>query len=277
MGLITLAMTMAYKAKSNYQEAFGTTTIWDSVIYNELLKENIIVPPKEHKEKETIVGGYVKEPQIGMHEWVCSFDLNSLYPNIIVQYNMSPETLTYEEEGDFTMAANGSRYRKDVEGIIPKVIKKFYGDRVSAKNKMLNAQKEYNKTPSKELANEITIHDNTQMAVKILMNSLYGALANQYFRYFDLKIAEAITTSGQRAILCAEKAVNDELQTLLGTKKDYVIAIDTDSVYINMNDLVKEHRPANPVKFLDHVCVHFEKAIASAYKYQAIDTNAYEN
>ena len=277
MGLITLAMTMAYKAKSNYQEAFGTTTIWDSVIYNELLKENIIVPPKEHKEKDTIVGGYVKEPQIGMHEWVCSFDLNSLYPNIIVQYNMSPETLTYEEEGDFTMAANGSRYRKDVEGIIPKVIKKFYGDRVSAKNKMLNAQKEYNKTPSKELANEITIHDNTQMAVKILMNSLYGALANQYFRYFDLKIAEAITTSGQRAILCAEKAVNDELQTLLGTKKDYVIAIDTDSVYINMNDLVKEHRPANPVKFLDHVCVHFEKAIASAYKYQAIDTNAYEN
>ena len=276
MGLITLAMTMAYKAKVNYSDAFGTTNIWDAVIYNELLRDNIIVPPKKFHSKDTIVGGYVKEPQVGMHEWVCSFDLNSLYPNIIVQYNMSPETLVYHGENT-TKAANGTRYRKDVEGIIPKVIKQFYGDRVDAKTKMINAQKEYAEAPTKKLANDITIFDNQQMAVKILMNSLYGALANQYFRYFDLKIAEAVTTTGQRAILCAEKAVNDELQTLLGTKEDYVIAIDTDSVYINMADLVKKHRPNNPVKFLDGVCEHFEKAIASAYKYQAIDTDAYEN
>ena len=277
MGLITLAMTMAYKAKCNYNDAFGTTGIWDAVIYNELLKDNVVVPNKESKIKSSIVGGYVKEPEVGMHEWICSFDLNSLYPNIIVQYNMSPETLTYEGEGDFAEAANGSKYRKDVEGIIPKVIKKFYGDRVSAKKKLIECQKAYAKNPTKELENEITIHDNTQMAVKILMNSLYGALANQYFRYFDLKIAEAITTSGQRAILCAEKAVNDELQEIIGTKEDYVLAIDTDSLYIKMSQLVDLHKPNNPIKFLDKVCEHFEKVIAESYNRLAEETNAYEN
>lgn len=277
MGLITLAMTMAYKAKTNFADTFGTTRIWDSVIYNQLLKENIVVPPKENKVKTSIVGGYVKEPEIGMHEWICSFDLNSLYPNIIVQYNMSPETLTYEEKGDFAIAANGTKYRKNVEGIIPKVIKQFYGDRAEAKEKMLNAKRLYQEAPTKKLENDITIFDNQQMAVKILMNSLYGALANRFFRYFDLKIAEAITTSGQRAIKCAEKSVNDEMQHILGTKEDYVVAIDTDSVYIKMSHLVDQHKPVNPVKFLDKVCEHFEKKISSSYAVLAKETNAYEN
>jgi DNA polymerase elongation subunit (family B) len=274
MALITLAMTMAYKAKCNYSDAFGTTGIWDSVIYNELLPLNIVVPPKVDKFKSTIVGGYVKEPKIGMHDWICSFDLNSLYPNIIVQYNMSPETIS--EQGQ-CKAANGTRYRNDIEGIIPRVIKNFYADRVTAKNKMLAATQEYQTAPTKKLQNDITVYDNQQMAIKILMNSLYGALANKYFRYFDLRIAEAVTTSGQRAILCAEKAVNDEMQEILGTKEDYVVAIDTDSVYINMSSLVNEHKPANPVKFLDKVCQHFEKRIERAYAAQAIETEAYEN
>lgn len=274
MALITLAMTMAYKAKCNYNDAFGTTGIWDSVIYNELLPLKIVVPPKIDKFKSTIVGGFVKDPKIGMHEWICSFDLNSLYPNIIVQYNMSPETIS--ETGQCE-AANGTRYRNDIEGIIPRVIKKFYADRVVAKEKMLESTREYQKAPTKKLENDITIYDNQQMAIKILMNSLYGALANKYFRYFDLRIAEAVTTSGQRAILCAEKAVNDEMQNILGTKEDYVVAIDTDSVYINMASLVNEHKPVKPINFLDKVCEHFEKKIEVAYDKQAIETKAYEN
>lgn len=280
MALITLAMTMAYKAKTNYSDSFGTTNIWDCVIYNELLNEKIIVPPKEDKLKATIVGGYVKEPVIGMHEWICSFDLNSLYPNIIVQYNMSPETIVESSSplwDDATLAANGTRYRKDVEGVIPKVIKKFYTDRVDAKNKMLEAKREYQKTPTKKLENDITIFDNQQMAVKILMNSLYGALANQYFRYFDLRIAEGVTTSGQRAIKCAEKSVNDEMQNLFNNNKDYVIAIDTDSVYIDMSDVVKFHKPKDPITFLNGVCGHFEKVIETSYLEMADETNAYEN
>ena len=277
MGLITLAMTMAYKAKTNYSDTYGTTTVWDSVIYNSLLKKNIVVPPKEDKPKSSIVGGYVKEPVVGIHDWICSFDLNSLYPNIIVQYNMSPETLTYEEEGDFAVAANGTKYRKDIQGIIPEVIKQFYADRVQAKNKMLEAKRQYQETPTRKLENEIAIYDNQQMATKILMNSLYGALANRWFRYFDLKIAEGVTTSGQRAIKLAEKAVNDEMQEILGDKQDHVIAIDTDSVYIKMSGLVKMHAPKNPVNFLDGVCEHFEKKIAQAYAVLSEETNSYEN
>lgn len=279
MGLITLALTMAYKAKTNYSDTFGTTTIWDAVIFNALLKQDIVVPPKQNKAKGSIVGGYVKEPVVGAHDWVTSFDLNSLYPNIIVQYNMSPETLSWidGDDGDFAHAANGTKYRKDIEGIIPKVIKQFYGDRVEAKTKMIEAQKQYAEAPTKKLANDITIFDNQQMAVKILMNSLYGAMANQWFRYFDLQIAEAVTTSGQRAIKNAEVSVNNEMQNILGTKEDYVIAIDTDSVYINMSSLVNLHKPANPVKFLDKVCEHFEDVIAAGYDTLATETNAYEN
>jgi DNA polymerase elongation subunit (family B) len=142
---------------------------------------------------------------------------------------------------------------------------------------MIEAQKQYKLTPTKKLENDITIYDNQQMSVKILMNSLYGAMANRFFRYYDLKIAEGITKSGQRAILCAEKAVNDEMQNIVGSKDDFVIAIDTDSVYINMAPLVKIHDPVNPVKFLDKVCEHFEKVIAKAYDQQATETNAYEN
>jgi len=274
MALITLALTMAYKAKTNYTDTLGTTNIWDSVIYNALRPDNIVVPPKVDKLKASIVGGYVKDPFVGSHDWVCSFDLNSLYPNIIVQYNMSPETLT---DGEGAEAANGTKYRKDIQGIIPKVIKQFYTDRVVAKEAMLKAKQDYESTPTKKLANAITIFNNQQMAVKILMNSLYGAMANQYFRYFDLRIAEAITTSGQRAIKCAEKAVNDEMQEIMGTKDDYVLAIDTDSVYINFSQMVRMHNPANPVNFLDKVCEHFETKIAEAYQQLADDTGAYEN
>jgi len=276
LGLFSLLFTMAYQAKTNYGATLGTTQIWDTVIYNELQKENIIIPaePPIQHDLPKIIGGYVKEPMVGAHDWVVSFDLNSLYPNIIVQYNMSPETIA--DEG--TKTANGVFYRKDKEGIIPKVIRKFYDDRVTIKKTMLVKKQEYEKAPTKRLENEISSLDNQQMGIKILMNSLYGALANKYFRYFDQRIAEGVTLSGQRAIKTAELVVNDEMNNLLKTDKDYVIAIDTDSVYINMAPLVEKFKPKDPVKFLDKICEeYFEKKIADGYQYLADETNSYEN
>ena len=90
-----------------------------------------------------------------------------------------------------------------------------------------------------------------QVAIKILLNSLYGALGNQYFRYFDIQVASAVTLSGQTVIRWGEKTVNDYLSKVLGDDKDRVIAIDTDSLYINVNDLIEKVKPANPVEFLD--------------------------
>ena len=276
IGIISLVMTMAYGAKTNLIDALGTTAIWDTIIYNELLQDNIVIPPKPPIEHDAgkIVGGYVKDPMVGAHDWVVSFDLNSLYPNIIVQYNMSPETL--DLEGAET--ANGTKYRTDFEGIMPRIIKKFSANRGTIKKQMLDAKQEYEKNPSRKLENLIANLDNQQMGIKILMNSLYGALANKWFRYFDHRIAEGVTLSGQRAIKTAEKAVNDEMNNLLKTNDDYVVAIDTDSVYINMAPLVTKFNPKDPVKFLDKICEeHFEKVIERAYKTLANETNAYEN
>jgi DNA polymerase elongation subunit (family B) len=236
-----------------------------------------------------------------MTEWVCSFDLNSLYPNLIVQYNMSPETLLrdpsdklpggvdfYMRDGDplhpanrernIAVAANGSCYRKDKRGVLPTMIIDLYDERRITKNKMLEIQQENEKNPSAELKREINRLDNTQMAVKILLNSLYGALGNQYFRYFEMDIAEGITLSGQLSIKWAEKTMNNAMNKILKTDQDYVIAIDTDSIYVDMGPLVKSVNPADPVKFLDKACEEkFVPILADGYDDLFQRMNGYEN
>ena len=294
LGLLDLAFTLAYKGGVNYEEVLGTTTIWDTIIYRILNQKKIAVPAKAEKPKGDYAGGYVKEPMVGSHDWVVSFDLNSLYPNIIVQYNMSPETVVdglvhtsvehmlrgvTETDPNYATAPSGVRFRRDKEGIIPSVIKQYYSERRIIKKEMLDAQQEYEQTPTKTLANKIATLNNQQMAIKILMNSLYGALGNRWFRYFDQRVAESITLAGQLSIKWAERAVNKEMNKLLETHDDdYVIAIDTDSLYINMNGLVKKFSPKDPVKFLDKISSeHFEKVLEKTYQDLADYTNAYVN
>ena len=295
LDLISLVLTMAYRGGVNYGDTLGTTAIWDSIIYRILNKRKIAVPAKVEKPKTSYPGGYVKEPQVGAHDWVTSFDLNSLYPNIIVQYNMSPETVMdgfvegvsveryldgSVNMGDkgYSVAPTGVKFTHDKEGVVPTVIKDYYAERRVIKDKMLELQQQMQDNPSKELEYKITSLNNQQMAIKILMNSLYGALGNRYFRYFDQRVAESITLAGQLAIKWAERAVNDEMQNILQTSDDYVVAIDTDSVYIRMGDLVDHFRPKNPVKFLDKICSeHFEKVLSKSYAKMADATGAYEN
>ena len=284
MDLMGLAMTLAYKAGVNFADVFGTTRIWDQIVYRELKSQNIV--PYRHKSRGRLssidakfAGGYVKEPPVGLHEWVVSFDLNSLYPNIIVQWNMSPETIVGTNvDGDYTKAANGSGYRKDVTGVMPEIIKAYYDERKQAKSAMLAAQNEYQKNKTAELEKEISRLENKQMAIKILLNSLFGALGNKWYRHFDLRIAEGITLTGQMVIKWAEKTVNKEMNKLLGTDEDYVIAIDTDSVYVNFAPLVQKFSPKDPVAFLDKICSeHFESVLTDAYSKMFDDCNCHEN
>ncbi len=294
LGLISLAMTLAYKGGVNYEDVLGTTAIWDSIIYRILNKFQVAVPPKVEKSKSKYEGGYVKEPHVGSHDWVTSFDLNSLYPNIIVQYNMSPETVVdgltstsvehmlrkqTPSDQNYALAPSGVRFTREKEGIIPAVIRQYYSERRVIKDEMLKAQQEYEETPTKALSNRISNLNNQQMAIKILMNSLYGALGNRWFRYFDQRVAESITLAGQLSIKWAERAVNGEMNKLLDTDgKDYVIAIDTDSVYINMSKLVKKFDPKDPVKFLDKISSeHFEKVLEKSYADLAEYTNSFVN
>ena len=281
MGLITLAMTMAYKAGVNYGDTFGVTNIWESIIYRKLNSEKKMPPvftPEATRTK--FAGGFVKEPHVGAHDWVVSFDLNSLYPNIIVQWNMSTETLCDQSEisgveyymnsrpgnSVYAVAANGSTYHRNIDGVIPNIIVDYYDDRKSIKKQMLAAESAYQKEKTIALEKEINKLNNQQMAIKILMNSLYGALGNQYFKYFDLRLAEGITLTGQLAIQWAERTVNEWMNDLLDTDDDYVIAIDTDSLYVNFGPLVKKFKPKDPVKFLDGVSKDkLEPVIAEAY------------
>lgn len=288
MGLITLAMTVAYKAMVNMSEAFGSVGVWDALLYNELRKRGIVVPFKKNNVKERkIEGAYVKDPQVGGHDWVVSFDLNSLYPHIIMQYNMSPETIINDKQYDVTvdkllnkqpylipatysMAATGQYFDKTKHGIVPEIIQNLYNERVTYKREMLEAKQklEHATGDRYQIEKTITINENKQMAVKILMNSLYGALSNEFFRYYDIRIAESITVSGQLTIRWAEKKINEFMNKTLKTEnEDYVIAIDTDSLYIRMSKLIEKVNPPNPVKFLDRVCEEtIEPLLANAYE-----------
>jgi DNA polymerase elongation subunit (family B) len=299
-GLMNLALTVAYKGGVNYMETFGTTSIWDSIIYRHLSQQRIAVPPAVRKHKEPYPGGYVKDPVVGMSKWITSYDINSLYPNLIVQYNMSPETLL-SGPGDFTasgvdyylenaidpelrerdvsVAANGSLYTKEKRGVMPEIIIGLYDERRAVKNNMLKLQKDYERGKTSELSREINRLENTQMAIKILLNSLYGALGNAYFRYFDMRIAEGITLSGQLAIKWAEKAMNEAMNSILKSDGiDYVIAMDTDSLYVNMEPLVNAVNPKDPVKFIDRACEQkIVPILAKAYDRLFTQMNAYDN
>lgn len=161
IAMITLCMTMAYKAGVNYSDTFGTTAIWDQLIHRFLLKDNIIVPPNKDKFKGDYDGGYVKEPQCGVHDWVCSFDVNSLYPNIIVQWNMSPETIMkgcvepdvtvdkmlqgFTSKRNASMAATGQYFSNEKQGFMPKIIEEMYDERVAIKKKMLASKQQLEK------------------------------------------------------------------------------------------------------------------------------------
>ncbi len=303
MKLIELALTMAYDAKVNYADVFYQVRMWDTIIYNDLKKRDIVIPPRNKSQKnEKYAGAYVKEPIPGKYDWVASFDLNSLYPHLIMQYNISPETLLEErhptatvdkilnEEINFELykdnavCANGAMFRKDIRGFLPQLMERMYGDRVVFKKKMLAAKQQYEKTPTKALEKEIARCNNIQMAKKISLNSAYGAIGNQYFRYYKLANAEAITLSGQVSIRWIENKTNEYLNNLLQTKDtDYVIASDTDSIYINFGPLVdkffgaKSNDKAAIVSILDKICQEkLEPFIEGSYEQLASYVNAYD-
>ena len=280
MKLIELCLTMAYDAKVNYMDVLGSTKYWDILIYNYLRDKKIAIPQKIPKTKpEKFEGAYVKEPQVGMHKWVMSFDLNSLYPHLIMQYNISPETLvtqnkipkmsvdkllnkefdTTQLKKHHTITPNGALFRTNKKGFLPELMQSMYDDRVKYKKLLLQAKQDYENTKNPKLLKDISKYNNIQMAKKISLNSAYGALGNVWFRYYDLLVAEAITTSGQLSIRWIERDVNKYLNDILKTSgEDYVIASDTDSIYVCFDRLIsmvftKEQETQKIVRFLDDV------------------------
>ena len=305
-GLLALVMTVAYGGGVNYNDAFGTVGIWETTLYRKLIKEGRVPPIKGGPGQRAgeLVGGYVKDPKVGLHPWIVSFDLNSLYPHLMLQYNMSPETYL-EDEREYvsqemvlndkyqnnnkarSVAANGACFTNEFVGVIPSIIDEYYGNRKVIKKKMLEVEQALeNAKDLKEkeaLKREATQLHNSQMAIKIAMNSLYGATANIYFLYYINDMAEAITTSGQLSIRYAEKSVNNYLNKLLKTDgKDYIIYIDTDSIYVNMAPVIKASFGTVDIdrkkgeEFLDKICqLKIEPVLEAGYVELAQKMGAY--
>jgi len=303
MKLIALHLTMAYEAKVNFQDVFGQVRMWDTIIYNHLRSKNIVPPAvQESKTSDGYEGAYVRDPVVGFHDWICSFDLNSLYPHLIMQYNISPETMVAFDpnkvsvnkmlEGtildsvdldNVTITPNGAQFRTDKRGFLPELMDKLYQERVIYKKKMLEAKNLYQQTGDKKYQNDIAANHNIQLARKIALNSAYGAIGNQYFRYFDVRHAEGITMAGQLAIRWIERDVNEFLNKLLKTKNvTYVVASDTDSIYVKLGAFVdkifKDKSDTRKiVKVLDKFCEEkLQGAIDKSFDRLAKYVNAFE-
>ena len=283
LGLIDLSLTVAYESKVNYGDIFSQVRVWDTLIANHLMKKNICVPPREEHLKETkYEGAYVKEPSLGQHKWVVSFDINSLYPHIIIQYNISPEKiigvkssgvsvnnmltkttpLSHLKSEGACLTPNGAMFKNDSQGFLPEMMETMYNERVIYKKRMLKAKKEYEKTKDPKLVREISRCHNIQWARKIALNSAYGAVGNQYFRYYDVRQASAITTAGQFIIRFIEEKVNNYLNTILKSeeKLDYIVASDTDSIYVTLDKLVEKTCQG---KDNDQICNFLDKVVGS--------------
>ena len=313
--LIELALTLAYDTKCNYEDVFAQTRMWDSITYSYLLEKQIVVPPRIVKKKTSAFeGAYVKEPQVGKHDWVASFDLNSLYPHLMMQYNISPETLIEPEDYtpemrevlsqgvsvdkllmkqvntselvNVTITPNGQFFRTDIQGFLPKMLEEMYVDRSKFKKMMLAAKQEYenetDETKKYEIEKRIAKYNNIQLAKKVSLNSAYGALGSQYFRFYDLRMALGVTTAGQLSIRWIEGKINAYMNNLLKTEnEDYVIASDTDSIYLRLGGLVDkvyqgQKEPTKVITFMDKVCENkLQPFIDESYQELASYVNAY--
>lgn len=320
--LIELALTLAYDNKVNYDDVFTQVRMWDAIIFNHLRRKNIVIPQMTFGDKETsYTGAFVKPPTPGGYNWVVSFDLNSLYPHLIMQYNLSPETLVAPEfftddmwkilgevgiesllekkveleplkSLNITVTPNRQFFNINKRGFLAEIMDDMYVGRTVYKKKAIAAKKKLQKVGklSKEhddLQREVTRYNNLQLAKKVSLNSAYGAIGNQYFRFFDIRIAEAITMSGQLSYKWIDKKINEYLNNLLKTEDvDYVIAGDTDSMYLNLEPLVQKVYGVDGkvsgdkkkiIGFLDRVCQQkLQPYIDECYQELADYTNAYE-
>lgn len=320
--LMELVIYLAYLAKVNYEDVFFQVRMWDSIIFNKLKSKKIAIPPKnESYKKGQYEGGYVKDPDPGRIKWLASFDLNSLYPHLIMQYNLSPETLIepfeYDQEmNDFlykhgsqicvetllakqipldwmkakhiTLTPNGQFFRTDIQGFLGELMQEIYDARVIFKNKQTECKKLAEKTDDpeekKRLKREAAAYGAKQGAYKVTLNSAYGAIGNEFFRFFDVRVAEAVTTSGQLSARWVADGLNEYLNTVIKSKKDidFIVASDTDSIYITFEPLVKKvlgdhvEDPWDGIRFLDRVCEEkIQPFIDKTYQDLADYVNAY--
>tara|TARA_Y100000310_G_scaffold55179_2_gene50581 strand:- start:93 stop:2585 length:2493 start_codon:yes stop_codon:yes gene_type:complete len=301
--MIDMVLALSYITKVNYNDAFTQLRMWDTIINNRLLDKKIVVPSKKaFMKRQAYEGAYVKDPKVGMHNWVVSFDLTSLYPHLMMQYNISPEMLVETECSDlrtedilngatntteWALAGNGHYFRRDRQGILPEIVEGMFTERNRYKNKMLAAQKEKEQSTDPDVRSvidaKISKFNILQGTFKVVLNSCYGAIGAPWFRFFDVRTAEAVTLSGQLSIKWVEKAINEYLNNMMKSDDvDYCIYMDTDSVYVSLDALIRrvfkdQSDKGLIVDFIDEViCPKIDGEIEAAYEKLAKTMNAYQ-
>jgi DNA polymerase elongation subunit (family B) len=293
LGFLDLIFTIAYYCKITYDDCFGTVKMWEALIHNDLMDRKIVVPARKGGQKLDFEGGYVKDVQAGRHDWLVSFDFDSLYPHLIMALNISPETLVgsiprltvdeildgklddYRTQiGDRCVTGSCHLYDKSKQGFFPRIMQHLYDQRKVNKKRSSTAHAAavLEKDPAKKTAleTEYTRYHNLQLAMKYALNSGYGAMSNAYFLWFDMRMAESVTLSGQVAIRWVARDTDAYLRRVTGGKRDTVVAIDTDSIYVRFDELVKkmgldETDKRGVVKFLDQACdVKMKKVIRAS-------------
>lgn len=278
LGFIQLVLALAYDAKCNYIDVLGTIRPWDIIIHNYLLERNIVIPPnKQHSfsDDQLPIGGYVKQSQEGLHNWIVSIDLTSLYPHLIMMYSIGPDTFIkksnayYEIEKNniilknspdnknYCIAANGCLYKKNKQSFMAALMESKFKQRKFFKKKMLEAKKNGNEK-------DVILYHNAQYSRKILINSMYGSLLSLYNRWFDYNNGTAITSTGQLVAKFIGITLNNYLNDYFKTKDiDFIIAADTDSAYICLDKLAKQY-PDKSMQEITKIIVNFcEKKIIS--------------
>ncbi len=240
----------AFKSRCNFSDVLGTTKQWDIILYNYITSKGMIIPPLVEREKIPYSGGFVRNSLVGSQKWVTTFDFKSMYPYILMVFNMSPETILKEFKDGCITTPNRLFFKNDVIGVIPSMINDLLQDR----EKFKKLAKEY--YDNKELHE---YYDVNQYVIKILLNSLYGALGNRFFRYYTTELAEGVTKTGQYLIKrmadCLNKCLN-QINKTTGQEyttvnieefeqsddaEDFVVMGDTDSCAISFEKYVKEN------------------------------------
>lgn len=302
--LIELVIAMAYNAKVNFEDMLGSVRAWECILHWQLLERGVVLPPRRENEAQELVGAYVKETPPTSFDWVVSFDLNSLYSHLIMEWNISPETKSGMLSRNYTIdqilagalldhaqelrdknaivAANSQLFSRDRKGYLPQILSEMYDARVVAKREAIRAAQRYQETKDEAFKREEAKWKNMDKVHKTNLNAAYGVLTNQYFLFYDHSNAEAITTNGQMVIRWIEMKMNQFLNKILGTVgKDYIIAMDTDSIYVDFGPLVKRYMEGKTkeqvVDFLDKLAKEkIEEFIEKSYQELADMVNARE-
>jgi DNA polymerase elongation subunit (family B) len=201
--------------------------------------------------------------------------------------NMLQKKIDTSKLQNATLTPNGQFFRTDMQGFLPKMMEEMYTDRSKFKKMMLQAKQEYeNETDESkkyEIEKRIAKYNNIQLAKKVSLNSAYGALGSQYFRFYDLRMALGVTTAGQLSIRWIEAKINAWMNKILETEDDdYVIASDTDSIYLRMGELVNKFikdtsDKQKVISLMDKICEDkIQPYIDKSYKELADYVHAYD-